>query len=65
MYVVHIAVTIMIEALIDGISRGNNTGGMMRGFNPLQFVFNIKKQRKYQLGCNHGLGRGGEGAWQL
>ena len=28
----------MLEAGIDGLSRGNNLGGRMRGFNPLQFV---------------------------
>ena len=36
--VVHILGTIMIEAGIDGISRGNNLVGMMRGLNPLYFV---------------------------
>ena len=28
----------MIEAVIDGLSRGNNMGGMTRGLNPLKFV---------------------------
>ena len=36
--VVHILGTIMIEAGIDGISRGNNLVGMMRVLNQLQFV---------------------------
>ena len=30
--------TRIIEAVIDGISRGNNMGGMMRGLNTLHFV---------------------------
>ena len=30
--------TIMNEAVIDGLSIGNNMGGNMRGLNPLQFV---------------------------
>ena len=37
LHVVHIAGTQMIEAGIDGLSRGKNLGGMMRGMNPLQF----------------------------
>ena len=28
----------MIEAVIDGLSRGNNMGGIMIGFNLLHFV---------------------------
>ena len=28
----------MIEAVIDGLSRINNMGGMMRVLNPIQFV---------------------------
>ena len=35
---VHIVGTIIIESGIDGISRGNNLVGMMRGLNPLHFV---------------------------
>ena len=38
LYVVHIVVTRTIEAVIDGLSRVNNMGGIMRGLNPLQFV---------------------------
>ena len=30
--------TRIIEAVIDGLSRGDNMGGNMRGLNPLQFV---------------------------
>ena len=37
MHVVHIVVTRMIEAVIDGISRGDNLGLMIRGLNPLPF----------------------------
>ena len=29
---------IMIESGIDGLSRRDNLGGMMRGLNPIQFV---------------------------
>ena len=36
--VVHIAVTRTIEAKINGISRGNNLGGMMIVLDPLHFV---------------------------
>ena len=35
--VVHIAVTIIIESGIDGISRGGNMAGMMKLLNPLEF----------------------------
>ena len=35
LHVVHIAGTIIIESGIYGISRGNNTGGMLRVLNPL------------------------------
>ena len=35
--VIHVAETRMIEAEIDGISRGNNLGEMIRLLNPLQF----------------------------
>ena len=35
---VHILGKRIIEAGIDGISRGNNLVGIMRGLNPLQFV---------------------------
>ena len=38
LHVVHIAGTIMIESVIDGIPRGGHMGGMMIGLNPLQFV---------------------------
>ena len=38
LHVVHIVGTRMIEAVIDGLSRVNNMGGIMRGLNPLQFV---------------------------
>ena len=38
LHVIHIAGTRMIESGIDGISRGDNLGGMMRGMNPLQLV---------------------------
>ena len=38
LHVVNTVGTIIIEAGIDGISRGNNMGGMMRGLNPLKFV---------------------------
>ena len=30
--------TRIIESVIDGLSRGNNMGGMMRGLDPIQFV---------------------------
>ena len=38
LYVIHIRGTRIIEAGIDGLSRGNNLGGMRRVLNPLQFV---------------------------
>ena len=34
---VHISGTRVAEAVIDGISRGNNFGVIMRGINPLKF----------------------------
>ena len=37
LYVVHIVGKRMIEPVINGISRGNNMGGMMIGLNPLHF----------------------------
>ena len=37
-HIVHIVGTITIKAGINGISRGNNLGGMMRGLEPPQFV---------------------------
>ena len=37
LHVVHIVGKIMIEAGIDGLSSGNNLGGMMRGLNHIQF----------------------------
>ena len=36
--VVHIVVTRMIEAGIDGVSRGGNLVGMIRGLNTIQFI---------------------------
>ena len=36
-HVVHISGTRVADAVIDGISRGNNFGGIMRGINPLKF----------------------------
>ena len=51
--------TRIIEAVIDGLSRGNIMGGMMIGLNPVWVFFcYIKEQVKDQLGCKHGLGRG-------
>ena len=38
LHVVHITGTKMIEAVIDGLPEGDNLVGIMRGFNPLQFV---------------------------
>ena len=38
LHVVNTVVTIMIEAVIYGISRGDNMGVMTRLLNPLQFV---------------------------
>ena len=38
LHVIHIARTRIIEACIDGISREDNLGGMMRGLNPLQLI---------------------------
>ena len=38
MNVFNITGTRMIEAGIDGITRGNHLGGNMRVLNPLQFV---------------------------
>ena len=38
LHIIHIVGTHMIEAGIDGLSRGNNFGGMMRGLNPLKCV---------------------------
>ena len=38
LHVIHIAVTRMIDAVIDGLFRGNNLGRIMRGLNPLHFV---------------------------
>ena len=38
LHVIRIAGTLLIEAVIDSLSRGNNLVGMMRGLNPLQFV---------------------------
>ena len=35
---IQIAGTSIIEAGIDGLSRGDNLGGMTRRLNPLQFV---------------------------
>ena len=37
LHVIRIAGTCMTNAGIDGLSRGNNLGGMMRLLNPLQF----------------------------
>ena len=38
LHVIHISGTQMIEAGIDGLFRGNNLGGIMRGLNPLHFA---------------------------
>ena len=38
LHVIHISGTRMIEEGIDGLSIGNNLGGIVRGLNPLQFV---------------------------
>ena len=38
LHIVHIAVTQMIEVVIDSLSKGKNLGGMVRGLNPLKFV---------------------------
>ena len=38
LHVIHITGTRIIEAGIDGISRGNNLGGMMMGRKPPHFV---------------------------
>ena len=38
MNVFNIMGTRIIEAGIDGISRGNNMLGLMRGLNPIQFI---------------------------
>ena len=38
LHMVHMERTIIIESVIDGLSRGNNLGGIMRGFNPQHFV---------------------------
>ena len=38
LHVIHIAGNRIIETGIDGLSRGNNFGCMMRGMNTLQFV---------------------------
>ena len=62
LYVVHIVGTRMIEPVINGISRENHMGGMMIGLNPLHFVTLYQGAEEYQMGCNHGLCRGGEGA---
>ena len=37
LHVIYIAGTQMIEAGIDGLSKGKNVGGMMRGMNPIYF----------------------------
>ena len=38
LHMIQIAGTSIIEAGIDGLSRGDNLGGMKRRLNPLQFV---------------------------
>ena len=38
LHVVHIVGTRMIDPGIDGLSRGNNLGGIMRGLEPLKFL---------------------------
>ena len=38
LHIIQIAGTRMIEEGIDGLSRRNNLGMMIRGINPLQFV---------------------------
>ena len=38
LHVKHIAVTITIGGGFDGLSRGNNLGGMVRGVKPLKLV---------------------------
>ena len=37
LHVVHFAVTRTIKSVTDGLLRGNNIGGMIRGLNPLHF----------------------------
>ena len=34
---VNTVVTRIIEAVVDGLSKGNNMGGIVIGLNPLQF----------------------------
>ena len=55
MHVVRIAGSRMIEAGIDGLSRGNRLGATMRGFNPLQFPPLTNEQSKYELSWSHGF----------
>ena len=38
LHIVHITGTRMTEAGMDGISRGNNMGGVMRGLETFQFI---------------------------
>ena len=44
LHVVHISGTRIIEADIDGLSRGNNLGGMIRGVKPLKIFLADKRE---------------------
>ena len=50
LHVVHIVGTIIIESVIDVISRGYNMGGMMRSLNPLHFVLLYKGAEEISTG---------------
>ena len=43
--VVYVVGIIIIEAVIDGLSRGNNMVGMMIVLNPMWFFFVISRSR--------------------
>ena len=60
LYVVHIVGTIVIEAGIYGLLGGGNLKGIMRGFNPIQFVPLDQGAEEISTGWNHGLRCGGE-----
>ena len=50
LHVVHIMGTIIIESVIDVISRGYNMEGMMRSLNPLHFVLLYKGAEEISTG---------------
>ena len=60
LHVVHISGMRIIEAVVDGLSRENNLGGVKRELNPLQFFPYIKERWENKLEWNHGLGSGEE-----